>query len=209
MPTKFVLRLGLFLVVPMLYSGPRAEAGDGLFSGLHHGSCDDQKTTVRLPAQQIQIVTTRPQVVVNSAVAGPRYRTYLPAAQGFMPMFNMPMVATVLPLGGVPAGNASISAGNGALDAIHALDRQHMEFAAQKAVFDAQRDIVNKAYQRFHASLTAPAATPAATPAPTTGVDPAQLQKALDNLASRIDRIETLLLLHDKMLQDAKKPSSK
>src|SRR5207245_889339 len=126
--------------------------------------------------------TAAPRVVVGAPAH--RVRGYAPLAAGFVPVgafapvAHGPFVATFLPAGGLTVG---APAGSSALDAVHALERQHLEFAKHKAALRAEIDHVEAAYKRVHAGLTAPSG------------DSSSLQKSLDELTKRVSDIEKLL----------------
>src|SRR5439155_27083524 len=140
----------------------------------------------RIPGQEIQIVTARPRVVVGDASV--RMRGYFPAGHAFMPVGHGPFVASFVPMPGT-FGCAPTTAGSSALDAVHALERHHLEFARQKASLQAEMDHVDRAFRRVQSGVTASG--------PTNVSDAAQLQKTLDELTRRVSDIERLLIIHD------------
>ncbi len=149
---------------------------------------------MRLPAQEIRVETAAPRVVVGDLavhrtrgyVAGHHFATF---GQTFAPVGNGPFVATFLPMHGMTFGT-STSAGSAALDAVHALDRQTLEFSKQKASLKAEMDHVEGAYKRIQSTLTASVADTSPS-----------LQKSLDDLTKRVSDIEKLLIIHDNILQ--------
>src|ERR1700686_5391160 len=164
--------LGLVLALPILCLDVRTEAEGIILKRIHqHGDCPADKQVIRIPAQEIQIITAQPRVVVGSSSM--RMRGYFPAGQAFAPVGQGPFVATFVPMTGTTFGCSQPAAGSSALNAVHALARQHLEFDRQKASRQGEMDHVDKAFKRVQSGLPAPA------PAPS---DPTQLQKSLDDL---------------------------
>ena len=198
MHLKLTSGFGLAVALTIWASNSSTAVGDGIFPfHLHQGhgqqgDCEAKQTVVRLPAQEIRVETAAPRVVVGAAAVGHhRVRGYAPLAAGFVPFAPVaagPFVATFVPAGGLTFGAPQV--GSPALDAIHTLERQHLEFVKHKAALKAEMDHVEAAYKRVHAGLAAPVG------------DSSSLQKSLDDLTKRVSDIERLLVIHDNVLQE-------
>jgi hypothetical protein len=205
MRCKHVSAIGLLLALPVLCAGLRVDAGGPLCG---HADCPSQDTTVRLPAQEIRIETSRPRVVVNEvqtigrARHGFAYAAGFPMGYGpaFMPMpAGQPFVASFY----VPANTTPDSRGSaasGTVRALQDLEAQAFEVARQKAILKAETDHVNMMHKRISASLAA--SLQGADNGPT---DTTSLQKSIDDLSKRISDVERLLLIHDNALKDVLK----
>jgi hypothetical protein len=93
---------------------------------------------------------------------------------------------------------ASIPLDFSALDAAHELERSQARVTAHLAIQEAQRQHIQGVMDRVRAAA-APAATQKTTPSDTCCDD---LKVQLQNLANRVDRLETLVLTHDKAMRD-------
>jgi len=193
------LAIGLMLTLP-LATGARLDADGLLKRHLHHGD-DDQSTTVRLPAQNIRVETASPRVVVSQHAGHFRGRgvSYGPA---FVPTGSGPFVATFLPMT-VQPGVVQSHASSSALDAVHALERQHLEVVRQKAALAAEMNLLDRTAQRVSANITA--SSSASFTGQAASMD--EVRKALEDLSRRISDVERLLIVHDNLLknQPAKK----
>jgi hypothetical protein len=190
------------LTLAFLLSAFRVEA-QGLLHRHGHGDCDNaQQTTVTLPAQQIRIQTARPQVIVNDVSGGGhhlRARGYFPTA-GMMPMVNSPFVATFatgMTFHPATVGFGAPTGGSTALDAIHALERQHLEFVKHKAALKAEMEHTDKAIQRVQGSISASLQSSGSS-------DLSEVNANLQKLSNRLDAIEKLLIIHDNLLKEKK-----
>jgi hypothetical protein len=190
--------LGLALMVPML-SVARIDAEGGILSRLHHrADCDAHGSTVRLPAQEIRIETTRPRVIVHESSA--RTRGFFPAAPAFVPYGQGPFVATFLPMTGHGASpfcapTADRSSGVHALRALHEMEIQGAEVQRLRAAHQAEMDHLDKVHQRVRAGMAPPSTHSSATSA-----EIEQLKTAIENLTKKVSDIERLLIIHDNIL---------
>lgn len=194
MRPKHILAAGLLFGLPFA-AGPRLEADGLLKRHLHHGDAD-QSTTVRLPAQNIRIETTSPRVFVNQSAGHHRARGFVSAGPAFLPVSNAPFVATFLPMTVNPGGAQNLASSN-ALDAVHALERQHLEVARQKAALAAEMNLLDRTAQRVHSNITASGS--ASFTGQSTSSD--DVRKAIEDLSKRISDVERLLIVHDNILK--------
>ena len=193
MRIQHMLAFGLVLSLPILCAQVRVEA-DGPLKRHHQGNCPaEQNSVIRLPAQTIRIETTKPRVVVNEISSPSRLRGYFPGHTA-MPFTSGPFVATILSPGALQSGTGT---GSSALDAVHALERQALEFSRHKAAMQAEMSHVDKAQQRIVGNLTS-GAQPVVS-------DAAQLKTAIENLSKRVSDIERLLIIHDNLLKEKEK----
>jgi hypothetical protein len=199
---KHTLTVGLLLAVPGLVVEPRVAAGWPLCGSK---DCASQDTTVRLPAQEIRIETTRPRVIVNEGPALGRSRSFavgVPMGYGapFMPMMSgQPFVASIY----VPATSgfgSGPTASSSTLRALHELENQTLEVARQKAILKAETDHINMVHKRITSALSATLQSSDGGTADTT-----QLQKSIDDLSKRISDVERLLLIHDNAIKNVQK----
>ena len=201
MRLKHTLALGFVLAVPVFLNPWRLDASDGILSRLHHhGDCDAKQTVVRLPAQEIRVETTRPNIVVNerSSHGSGRVRGFMPHAPAFMPTVSGPFVATFLPMhGGLTFGGGG-NAGSPALDALHALEHQHLQFAKHQAGLKTEMEITNQAALRVSEKLSSTLKSSGGSTA-----DTSDLQSKLADINRRLDGIERLLIIHDDLLKKA------
>lgn len=202
MPLKHACTFGLVLGAFLLLCDMRSDASGGLFSR-HHGDCDANASTVRLPAQHIRIETSRPRVVVQESSA---FRSH---HRAFVPMVGLmqaqPIVASFLV---APQESRGFSTSN-ALQAAHNLELQALEVARVRAAQEAEAAAMNLVHQRIMANFSKPGqvTSPAASTAELT-----QIKTEIEKLAKRIDHIEQLLIIHDEELKkqkDQKKVESK
>lgn len=187
MAAKKMWALGLVLALPIACSA------DGVILKrihAHGGDCQADKQIVRVPAQDIHIVTARPRVVVGESAVRTRGFYHAPL---FAPVASGPFVATFMPAN---FGGPQTTVGNSALDAAHALERHHLEFARQKASLQAEMDHVDKAFRRIQVGVTSSGQGGGSMS------DAAQLQKALEDLTRRVSDIERLLIIHDNILKE-------
>jgi len=195
------LAFGLILSLPFASGGSRL-AADGLLKRHHHHHGDDhaeQSTTVRLPAQNIRIETASPRVVVGQ-VGGHHHRgrgfAYGPA---FAPVGPSNFVATFLPMTVNPGVSQNLATSS-ALEAVHALERQHLEVTRHKAALAAEMNLLDRTAQRVSASITASGS--ASFTGQATSAD--DVRKALEDLSKRVSDIERLLIVHDNILKSKK-----
>jgi hypothetical protein len=194
---KQMLAAGLVLALPVLITSMRVEADD-LFPRLHHHrDCAADQTVVKLPAQEIRVETMRPRVVVNEVAPSHRMRGFFPQGQAVMPMVPMmhgPLVATVMPMtlhSGAMLGvsNPQCSTGSSMLEHAQALERQAAALSQARAARQAEDDVAAQALLRIQGHLNK-----LAQPAPT-------VKTSDTDIATRLDRIEKLLITHDNILQ--------
>lgn len=197
MQMKYLLTAGAVVTLCWTFAQPRGEASGGLFSR-HHGDCDAHTNTVKLPAQNIRIETSRPRVIVQD-VSGPRLRhqTFVPVAPFVQ---AQPIVATFLAPQGFTAEPRSVT-GSSALSAAHALELQALEVAKARAAHLAEMTALERTHQRIMANLNASAN---ATASPVTS-DLGKLTAEIEKLSQRISDIERLLIIHDNILKEREK----
>jgi hypothetical protein len=185
---------GVALLVGLV---PRAGAWD-LFHR-SHGDCNAQ--TVQIPAQQVVVETSRPRVVVQDTRP-----LRVSAAPAMVASFFVPMPMNLGAVGLASSSNfeerASIPLDFSALDAAHELERSQARVTAHLAIQEAQRQHIAGVMERVRASAAAaiPPAAAARTSTSSTCCD--DLKTQLDNLNNRVERLELLVLTHDKAMRD-------
>lgn len=204
---KHMLAAGLMLTLPLLLTGTRVEADGPLLSKLHHhGDCKVESSVVRLPAQEIRVETSAPRIVVNEGLrSSARVRGFFPAQPVVgVPMVAAPIVGHFMPVqlhSGVSFGHTTqVSAGSSALEAVHALERQHLEFSKHKAALNAEMEHVNKTMQRVQGHLS----TSLQASASGSSADLSTVIDKLGQLSDRMSAVEKLLIIHDHILKEKK-----
>jgi hypothetical protein len=182
---------------------------DGILDCLHRHDCPSdcpQQTVVRLPSQEIQIQTMRPQVIVNEVAPVRHHRAAVAAVPVPMmfaqpvfaqPMVAQPMVATFLTPG--VQGVAAPASGNSAFRAYQDLVSQQFEVVSERARMKAQMDFLDATHKQIVQNLNASANVGSSG---MSSSDVATLQKSIDDLSTRCGNIEKLLQIHDRILQE-------
>lgn len=185
---RLMLSAGVVVALTIGFPALHAHADGPILSRIHaHHAAGpkDITETVRIPGREIRVVTSRPHVIVSEGGSA-RMRGFFPATTAV----QGPFVATFLPMTVSGTFGTQVSAGSTALESVHALERQTLEFARQKASLKAEMDHVESAYKRVHANLTAPGSA-----------SESELKKSIDELTKRVSDIERLLIIHDNVLK--------
>lgn len=195
------LAVGLALAMPVLFFHAQVQADWPISNLLHHrhGDCDVKQSVVRLPAQEIRIETSQPRVIVNQGAGYSRMRGgyFAGSNAAYMPVVQGPFFATVLPMQGMTLnGAAPAPVGSPMLDAIHAMENQHLQFAKSAAGMQKEIELTNQAAQRVSERLAA-----TVKGANSGSADPTSVQSQLDTMSKRLDAIERLLIIHDNALK--------
>ncbi len=196
----------MLLSLPILVLGLRSEANDGILKRLlHHGDSAANATVVKIPAQEIRIETTKPNVIVNnvtgsgnrggSVPGSGRVTTRGAARGGPNDGRDGPFIATIL-TGHGSFGSPAPSAGNQAMRAILEMELQAAEVAKHRAAHKAEMEELDRMHQRVRGGLTGGGAAPSA--------DVTELKASIDSLNKRLSDIERLLIIHDNILKDLK-----
>jgi hypothetical protein len=152
----------VFLAGMMLSCGPASYTRAGDFFRKCAPDSDCNTEVVKIPGHQIVVETARPQVVVNEArVAKPRKvvtTTVQAPVMTAAPMMAAPMVATIFTPMALPAVHAAPltaapCAEKSALDAVHAMEANHLEIRKLQAARDLELQHANMALKRMSDSI--------------------------------------------------------
>ncbi|MBI1916604.1 MAG: hypothetical protein HYS12_17995 [Planctomycetes bacterium] len=186
-------RVAVAGILFLLGLSTRVEAGPFFHKCCQSDCCNAE--VVKLPAQQVTVEATRPQVTVHERVA--RYsRVAAPVAPVVATVYTPALVSLPVAASLVESSPATFRESTGAslLRAAHEMEFQHMEVEKLRAAHQAEMQATNRVYARLRTSLSQAGDTP--TPASNDAIL-AQLKDLNDRLTS----LEKLVYTHDNFIK--------
>jgi hypothetical protein len=165
----------------LLGLGPRAVAGD-----LFHKSCapDCNAQVIQLPAQDVVVETTRPRVVVQETKPLKRARAVAIEPTPFVATFFMPVVPAP-----APAERATPEATR--LGLAHQMEVNLLHLETARRANEAELAATQKVFDRMSTYMKS-SASPAGD---------ANVSSQIQDLCTRMERLERLVLLHSEALK--------